>query len=106
MIENAPPGQGKGPVSHYTDETPDIITPRQTHRQTDLATEEVVADQNTVKSFNGIGGEKASGARQAYNRSFAGRRFKWLQQILSDREQPPLALHVAMVLANKLHSKP
>ncbi|WP_375791102.1 hypothetical protein ACE102_03170 [Bradyrhizobium sp. vgs-9] len=47
-----------------------------------------------------------SPSRQAYERSFAGRRFNWLQQIASDRDLPLPALHVAVVLANKLHSKP
>jgi hypothetical protein len=51
-------------------------------------------------------GQSRPAARQAYDRSFAGRRFNWLQQILADRELQPFALHVAMALANKLHSKP
>jgi hypothetical protein len=56
MIENAPPEKGKGSVTHQPDEALDIITPRQIHRQTDLATEEVVADQSTVKTFNDLAG--------------------------------------------------
>jgi hypothetical protein len=47
-----------------------------------------------------------SSSRQAYDRSFGGRRFNWLKQIVADRKLPPLALHVAMVLAKNLHSKP
>jgi hypothetical protein len=58
MNENAPPGQGKGSVSLHSDEA--LISPhRQRNSQVKVdSTEEVVSDQNTVKIFDGIGGEK------------------------------------------------
>jgi hypothetical protein len=55
-MSEAPPGNGKGLDGNTAKAL--ISTPRQTRRQTGLATEELVFDQNTVKTFNGIGGEK------------------------------------------------
>jgi hypothetical protein len=57
VTENAPPQKGKGSASRHTSEALEAhhLKPR---RQAKVTTEEVVAGQNAVKTFNGIGGEK------------------------------------------------
>ena len=56
-MSEAPPGNGKGHASLHASAALEAhhLQPR---HHAKVTTEEVVADQNTVKAFDGIGGEK------------------------------------------------